>query len=399
MLHRLLYIAFCLAFLFCSLNAQSESLDRVALKILLGSPGYKAENYSLESAYRNLKTASNLPDPELGGEYLVMPADVDNRWTTELSWGLEWPGVYGARSKESSMKMTATEKAVASQRAERLSEIKGLLLDYLQCRQKMEIIEELSQNNDTIYRLALEAARGGELTILDLNKVKLEYANIRSARAALTDEEAGVVSEISGILGSDARSLLETLDGSFPELRLPTETEIRELKNRAPDVVAAQAEAKAAQQGRKVSRMEAFPNISVGYKHQFEDGMHFNGATLGISIPIFSSRGKQKAAEADIKEAEFKADAVGMEIEATAESLLQRLTRTKEQIEEVSGILESVDYNTTLLKAYQGGVMTLLEYISDRNYFTSAALELISLRHAAAKAQSQLDKYMGLPEL
>ena len=38
--------------------------------------------------------------------------------------------------------------------------------------------------------------------------------------------------------------------------------------------------------------------------------------------------------------------------------------------------------------------MTLLEYISDRNYFTNAAVELVSLRHTAAKAQAQLQKYL-----
>ena len=143
--------------------------------------------------------------------------------------------------------------------------------------------------------------------------------------------------------------------------------------------------------------MEALPSLSVGYKHAFEDGFHFNGATLGISLPIFSSRGKQKAAKASILEAESKAEAVAQEIEAETAVSLKRLMLLKKQIEEIEPIILDADYNSLLLKAYKGGALTLLEYLSDRNYFATAAMELVNLRHNAAKAQAQIEQYLNLP--
>lgn len=380
--------------LFSIQESYSHTLNETALEILKAGPGFQADIYSLESVFSNLKTTSNLPDPEIGGEYLVMPSDVDNRWTAELSWGLEWPGVYGARSKESKIKMSAAEKAVYYQRVEKLAEIKDLLLDYIQCRLKLGLLEELNRNNDTIYQLAEHAAKGGELTLLDLNKVKLEYANIRGAKAVLLDEEAEIIGGLSRIYGQDCSQLLQSMECVFPEILIPSEREIEIIKQSAPSVKTAMAEAEAVRQGRSVAKMEALPSLSVGYKHQYEDGMHFNGATFGISVPIFSSRGKQKAAKADIAEAEFKAESAAIEAETEALSTLRRLKLVTRQIEEISPIVEDVNYNKTLLKAYQGGVMTLLEYISDRNYFTNAAVELVSLRHTAAKAQARLQKYL-----
>lgn len=383
-----------LIFLIGHLSSFARTLDETALHLLRQSLTYQSEIYSLESASSTLKTASNLPDPELSGEYLVLPKDVDNRWTAQIEWGVEWPGVYKARGKEAQLKMGAMEKEVMAQRAERLAEIKDLLLDYIRCHQKLLLLEELSNNNDTIYRLAEQAARGGEMTVLDLNKVKLEYANIKVAKASLLDEQAEVVGALSQIYGADCLKELHEMDCEFPDIIMPTEAEIAMIKENAPAVQSAVAEAQTAYQGKKVASMEALPSLSLGYKHAFEDGMHFNGAVFGVSIPIFSSRGKQKAAKADILESEFKAEAKAQEVETEALATLKRLQLINSQIEEIAPLVENADYNSTLLKAYKGRVITLIEYISDRNYFTNAALELVSLRHNAAKALALLQRYM-----
>lgn len=385
----------CLIFIATS----AATLDETAFRILRESPEFKSQTYNLESAAAALRTESNLPDPELGGEYLVMPKDVDNRWALELSWGVEWPGVYRARGKEANLKLQATQQTIWVNRAERLAEIKDLLLDYIRSTQKILILEELTQNNDTIYHLAEESAKNGELTVLDLNKIKLEYANIRVAKATLMDEQAEIIANLSAIIGRNCTDILNTLDLRFPDLVLPTEAEIEMIKSSAPSVKAALSEAETARVGKKVASMEALPSLSLGYKHAYEDQMHFNGATFGVSIPIFSSRGKQKAAKAAILEAEYNAEATAMEVEAEAKAALRRLKLIHSQIEEIAPLVEDANYNATLLKAYKKEVLTLIEYISDRNYFTNAAVELVGLRHNAAKAYAFLQRYLTpLPE-
>ncbi|MCH5229077.1 MAG: TolC family protein [Muribaculaceae bacterium] len=379
--------------------SKGATIDETAIKILKGSPAFQSDIYSLESAYRNLKTESNLPDPELGGEYLVMPSDVDNRWTAELTWSVEWPGVYGARGKEADKKFSKAGYEIHLRRMDALMEIRDLLLDYIQHKQKLDLLEELNNNNDSIYRLARESSKGGEITILDLNKVRLEYANIRSARASLLDEELEITSSLSKIYGKDCSELLKELILDFPEIVIPSDEIFSDIKNNAPSLKLAQAEAEAAEQAIRVAKMEALPSLSIGYKHAFEDGMHFNGATFGISLPIFSSRGRQKAAKADIIDAQYRIEAGREEIDADVAMTIRRLQYIKNQIDELEPIMVSVDYNTQLLKAYRGGLLTLIEYISDRNYFTTAAMDLITMKYNAAKALMQLEKYRGLETL
>ena len=401
----LLYLSMTL-FTFGKANAQSDmqqvqsvpqegfSIDEAAMKILLESPGFQADLYSLNALQADLKTSSNLPDPELSGEYLVMPQDVDNRWTAEISWGLEWPGVYGAKGLEAKSKMNSADKAIYAQRIDKLSEIKDLLLDYILCHQKCSLLDDLDKNNKKIYELSQAQAKNQEMTLLDLNKVKIEYSNIKGARAALLAEKTEIIASLSEIYGENCENILKKMECRFPEIYIPSDIDITRIRESAPSFQTAIAEAETARQGKKVLKMEALPSLSVGYKHQYEDGMHFNGATLGISIPIFSSRGKQKAADAQILEADYKVETTAVSIETEVTSLMSRLELLKQQIEEISPYVENIDYNTILVKAYEEGLLSLLDYISERNYFTNAAVEFVTLRHAAAKAQNGLKKYL-----
>ena len=369
-------------------------IDEAAMKILLESPAFKADIYSLESLQADLKTTANLPDPEIGGEYLVMPAEVDNRWAAQISWGLDWPGVYGAKGREAKSKMNSADKAIYAQRIDKLAEIKDLLYDYIQIRQKCNLLDQLEKNNKKIYELSLAKTRNQEMTLLDLNKVKIEYSNIKSARATLLIEESEITGSLSEIYGRNCKDILNSLDCIFPEIHIPSDIDMELIKKNAPSIQSALADAETARQGKRVSRMEAFPSLSVGYKHQYEDGMHFNGAILGISIPIFSSRGKQKAAEAQILEADYKVETTVTSIETEINSLIRRLILLKQQIDDIGPYVENVDYNSILVRAYEEGIISLLDYISEINYFTNAAVEFIGLRHAASKAQNGLKKYL-----
>ena len=371
-----------------------KSIEETALKLMLESPSFQSEIYSLQSMEAELKTTSNLPDPEVGGEYMVMPEDVDNRWTAQITWGLDWPGVYHAKGKEAKNRIDAADKAVYAQRVDKLTEIKDLLLDYILCRQKCNLLNELDKNNQEIYKLSEAKAENREMHLLDLNKVKIEYSNIKNALAALYLEESQIIGSLSEIYGKDCREILEKMDCRFPDIYIPADLDIATVKTTAPSIQTAMAEAETARQGKKVVKMEALPSLSIGYKHQFEDGMHFNGAVLGISVPIFSSRGKKKAAEAQIIEANYKVEITTEAIETEMNVLLNRLILLKQQIDEISPYVENIDYNTILLKAYEESLISLLDYITERNYFTNALIEFVALRHEAAKTRNGLNKYL-----
>lgn len=380
----------------CAFIAKADSLDETALKILANSPEYKSEAYSLETLSKSMQTEANLPDPQLDGEFLAAPPGETNRWGAELSWGVEWPGVYKARNEAAQMKTMAAQKSIDADRLNRLTEIKQLLLDYVAQQKKLQLLEHLAEDNDSIYTLASVAAKGGEMTLLDLNKVRLENANIRASKAGIYNERTQTLVQLAAIYGGDVAPLLSSMKCEFPDIILPSSDEISRMAATVPDVASAKADADAARQDKKVVAMESLPSLSVGYKHAFEDGAHFNGATLGVSIPIFSSRNKKAAAEAAISEAEYKADAAKTIAQAEITETVKRIALMKAQIDEIKPLLNETEHHELLLKAYKGGAITLIDYLTERNYFTTAALELLSLQHSAASALISLRGFSSL---
>ena len=380
-----------LTIFFCKLNA--VTIDETARIILYGSPSYKLGESGVLAEKENLKTESNLPDPQLDGEFLAAPVGETDRWGAELSWGLEWPGVYGARKKEADMKIQTSRKRLEAQRLEQLASIKSLLLDYILAFNKLQILKELDSRNDSIYEFAEISAKSGQMTVLDLNKVKLENANIRAAMAGVSGEMAQIISEISQEYGNDCLPILVKMDCEFPPVDIPQSLNIDKLLSSSPELLALNAESEAVRLGKKVATMEALPSLSIGYKHAYEDGIHFNGATLGVSIPMFSSRNKQKAAKADIMESELKTDAFQQRVKVELEALLNRLSIMKEQIEAIEPLLSDTNHSEMLVKAYENGLISLIDYLTERNYYTNATIELFNLKHSAAMDMVKLQKF------
>lgn len=94
--------------------------------------------------------------------------------------------------------------------------------------------------------------------------------------------------------GYNAKVLLESIDRNvIAEPLMPLDSYIDGAKSN-PDFLKALADFEAAKQNVKVANAENLPSLSIGYAHEFEDGMHFNGANLGVSIPLFSARERRK---------------------------------------------------------------------------------------------------------
>lgn len=184
-------------------SSRAESPENVALRILESDPSMQSLYLDNEALKEALKTEANLPDPEIEGEYLFAPAGETNRWGAGLSWGLEWPGVYSARRNVNAGKIMVAEAGANMIKRERLIEIKRLLLDYVLQEKQLELLKNVNSVNDSIMTLAANAERGGEMTKIDLNKLKLERASLNSQIAEIMSGREETVSSLSSIYGGD----------------------------------------------------------------------------------------------------------------------------------------------------------------------------------------------------
>ena len=366
------------------------SPDEVALQILTQSPETLKGVGKVSVLGEELRSVSNLPDPEVEGEYLVAPAGETNRWGAGISWGLEWPGVYSARRAAADGQLNVAMAEMMVSRNETLTEIQNYLLDYIFASSQLKMLKEIQAANDSVSLLAERSFKGGEVTRLDLGKLRIERASIAARIAEVETSLMEAKASLSELNGSDCSSLLEGLDTQLPHAVVPTRQDIDNALAASPEVVAAYRRLEQARLEGKVAAREGLPNLTIGYNHAFEDGIHFNGASLGISIPMFSNRGKKHAAKVKETVAEAELEMARNQVGLTLEDGVARLNRMNARIEDLSKAIDSTDDMALLSKAYSGGLITLIDYINERNYFLEARFSLLDLRYNAAKLRLTL---------
>ncbi len=346
-------------------------------------------------ARADINTLSALPDPELVGEYMWMPKDVDNRWNVGVEWGFEWFGVYNARKNEARAQADAFSSLALATEAQQRQEIANALTEYQLQKQKLGLLEKMAHENMILIETVGLQAQGGQISTLEANKLTIEAGRfavrLEDERLALQDI-AQKLTLLAG--GKDVSQWLDSLDESFTTpASLPSEEEVVANAAHIPAVREAVARTEVARRGVGVARAESGPGITVGYKHLFEDGMHFNGVSLGVTLPFFSSRGKREAANARLLQAEFEAAAARNLAEATARALWHKAESLRKRLEPLRPVFDTTDNLTLLKQQYEGGQISLTDYQTERIYFMEAELEYLDLQARYRTALTDLYLY------
>lgn len=382
-----------LAMLMAATGGTSNAITiHEAASAILGRNGDRMQTELLRDA-KNAETftIANAPDPEVEGDYMVAPAGEDNRWGFGVSYGIEWPGAYGARrNMGKAMREANTAEADASI-LEKEIEILGELEAYLYAEMRLGVMNGVLATSDSIRAIAEKSLKGGEMSRLDLSKIKLEQSRVQSIIAGIEAERIATEGNLKTLNGGQScMALLETIDRQWDIHELVSlDTYLANARNN-PALMKVMKDFDVAEKNVSVAKAERLPGFTVGYAHEFEDGMHFNGANLGISIPIFASRNKVKAAEAAKAAAEYQMTVSTDQLESEITSLFEEIEALDKALETPMKVFRDTDYSTLLLKAYQGGELSLADYLSELSWFYEAHLEYMDLQYQRERKANRL---------
>ena len=355
---------------------------REAADAILGRNGRRLQAVAVREA-KDLesRTMANAPDPEIEGGYKVAPSGVEDRWEVGVSYGVEWPGVYGARREAG---MIAREFNAAEEDAvvyTKRIEILQKICDWLYTVRRLELMHKISAATDSLHSVTQKALKGGQMSRLDFSKISIEKGKVDMTLADIEAEKLSIEGELRTLNGGyPCVAILESIDMMTDMVPLLPMQEYLDGAISNPVFLQAVAEFRMAEQNVKVAKSESLPGLSLGYSHDFEEGYHFNGASLGISLPLFSSRGKVKAAKAAKAAAEFQMTVTADEVESQVKSIYEEIGAIDKALKVPTDVFSKTDYTTLLMKAYKGGEISLTEYLQERNWFQDAHLDLLQLQ-------------------
>lgn len=338
------------------------------------------------------KATSQLGGPEIEGSY-SFGSGADDKWEFGISQGFDWPGAYRGRRKASDAQSRArmANLAVAEQQV-RLDAMM-CIIDGVYNTRRLKSLTLLRENLDSVARSIEYGFNHGELTILDVKKVRLELFrldnDISDCRGALDEAESSL-----RLLAGDSALSVDLADYDIqPFYSLG---EYYTFAENVPAVQAALAQAEANALEAEASRLSRLPSFSLGYRHAFEEGHHFNGISASVGLPSwgrnYEREGNRLLAENSLSQASIAT----AEAKRAIDSDYAQAERLREMMKKYNSVIFDDEYIELLMLAYHGGQINVITLIQEINFFIEASLEFQTADRDYQRLLARLN--INLPE-
>ena len=374
-------------------SAQAITIDDVLTQVKQNNTQLKAAGARLDADQKSLKSSNNLPDPEVGGAYLFGKGPLDDKWEIGISQQVEWPGVYSARSNAADALISALQHGYSAEQLEVLNQARSLCIDIVGYNNLIQFNQGVLNNLNRLFDTYNKALAHGEVSIIDVNKLKIERLLMQQKIDEATSLRTAAVEQLKGINGGIDIAGAESINTYAPLPLLSLEQHLTQARSSSPLLAKQNALVAAQSKNATATARQSLPSLSLGYRHVCEMGDHFNGISMGVSLPVFSNRGKKSAARASVFAAEIDASFTQNTIESNIITCHQRATALKNQIGVYDNALTSTDNIAVLNKALNGGEMSLLNYLQELRYFVEAQAVMLSLQNDYNKTLAQLWQY------
>lgn len=353
-----------------------------------------AAKASTEARTAQAQASNNLADPDVDGQYLFGKGHLGDKWEIGLSQSFLWPGSYAAHSKANRSMAQAYNGQYAQQQLDILLQATQLCNDIVFCKKRIAYCQSVLQSLDTYLQKCNKGLEYGEVSILDTNKLKVE---VIAAKQKINDLQTtlqaklDLLQQLNGNIKLSDSALTQLQEYGDSQLR-PLDYYTSALQASDPTLSALTNAAEADRHNANAARLESLPSFKLGYKYANELGEKFNGLTFGMIIPLFSNRGKHKAARAQAVATRLQLDDATTKSQAGIAAKHRQATALQEQVAGYSEALRTSNNIEMLQKALDGGQITVLSYIQELRYFNQANETLLELEHQYHALVCDLDR-------
>lgn len=355
-------------------------------------------NQQIQTAEERLKAARltnkadvSLPDPEAEVAYLLgSPKNVPNRTNVSVTQTLDW-GILTGKKREwtkAKDKVAATEYFTTVR--EVMSETLPALVSAVYYNRLCRELTRREQSAVEIERMYEKKFSDGDVSRIELNKVRLNARVSRSERTRAESERTAVFASLARLNGGQTVEMPDTVYPTFLA-HLSNYKELEEEVLKSYSVQTAEEEIKLSQAAEKVARLERLPQLTVGFQGEYIRQNNYSGLSLGFTLPLWQgSRRKAKAAEAETVVRTLEAESVRQ----------QQISSLRENYDLARSLAEGADHlreglsqtaNDHLLRrSLEEGQISLLDYLLEQSFYYTAQTALLEAERDAAHAAARL---------
>lgn len=354
-----------------TISAQTTQFDQILNQVMDSISNIRLLERGFDAEIMTIKAENSLAGPEVDVQH-KWPQRVGEgtRWGIEVSQEIEWPGMYGARRKAAAN--LAGIKSNASAQSERWLrfQIAERLLQLIEVNKRRAVLTEIESNLEEVCSSMAKMLEIGHVTVIDVRKAEFELLAIKE-KLAETRMEYDRVAALVGF-GQVMPSGLDKLT-DYPDT--PVEFPLM-----TPDEIEKQASVERSLDEAYIERMRNMPSLSVGYVHDYEEGIHFNGFSIGFKLPFYSTRKRNAAKQLESEISRMELEQARAERIASLSADVSELNHLSELLGEYERMLGSDDYLRQLRKSFDARQITLTQYLLDQNRYLTTRLDYFGLQ-------------------
>lgn len=373
-------------FLLCSLVASAQSVDSILNSVEKNNTRLRAMREANAARMAELKAENSV------GETSVEYSPFYQRGyggvaSSELivQQEFDFPTLYGARNRAADKQQRVMDTEYQLVRRDVLLEALNLCFDLATANENALLIETRLASANNLLAVCNKRLQAGDATIIELNRIKMDCMALLADSAQNAGEKERLQIALQG-LGAEEVSTLELRHHDVESFSASG------IIGNAQESTLATASLESAQQDVKVQQQGWLPKLSVGYRRNTEQESKLNGFLVGVSMPLFSNSQKVKAARLRRNQAEAELDDARRSQHNRELTLRAEVANLQRQIDAYDGELMQQSL-TVLMKAVEGGQMSIADYYTEADRIHSAMQQYITIQNRLYKARAELDTF------
>ncbi|WP_029036160.1 TolC family protein [Salinimicrobium xinjiangense] len=373
--------------------AQSSCVNGILEEINQNNRKLQAYRSFIRSQNLGNKTENNLPDPQASAYYLPFGEHVtEDYYEYQISQRFEFPTVYASRSKRIDKQKELLELEYGAMRQEVLLQAKKELLELKILQQRKELEQMRLEQAQQVYNQIQRLFDAEQIGILELNKAKVAWLQQQFEKDQIEISISNTLMELQKLNGGNAvqaEQLLFFEDADVAEMqvlwneKLSADAELQILTAR---------ESLAGQQV-KLEKNKILPDLTIGYNYQGVNSSNYSGFLGGISIPLWNSRNKVKAAQANLEFAQTNTGAETAELYTRFQENYRQYKLLKRKFEEYQETFKDLNSEELLFKAYELGEFSFLDYYREVEFYRQAHNKMLEMQKELFQLKAELLKH------
>ncbi|OJV38827.1 MAG: hypothetical protein BGO33_13365 [Bacteroidia bacterium 43-41] len=364
-----------LIFLIPVLSYAQSGYDPILQSIEKNNTTLSALREQTEAQKVGNKTGIFLPNPEVMFNYLWSnPKTVGNRTDVSVTQSFDFPTAYGYKRDIADLQNSNAEYAYEWEKLKLLLSAKNKVIELIFYNAMINEYAVRRENAEKIANTYKSRLEKGDANILEVNKAQLNLTKIETEMTSLEAERIALISELKRMNGGNE---IFVEQNEFIISPLPDNFDSWYSDTKIPMLNYMKGQIDIAEEQVKLARALSLPKFNIGYMSEKIIGEHFQGVTVGVSIPLWENKNSQKFAKARMKTTQVMLDDSKVQFYNNLQRLYLKASALEKNLDKFKQSI-STSRNDTLLKiALDKGEISLLDYLLEIGHYYDAVIKIL----------------------